>query len=118
MDWTCPFDSVSVGNWEVGATLNLLIRCAMRISPPRPSAPPAVNYSHSWTQRPTVVLQRIRMYCWKQWRSARTKVKNLVRLGVRLDFATKHALTRRNFWRLSRTPAMRFAMPNKWLHEQ
>ena len=46
-------------------------------------------------------------------RAART----LVRLGVRLDMAIKHAMTRKSYWRLSRTPAMRFAMPNKWLHE-
>ena len=32
--------------------------------------------------------------------------------------AIKHALTRKSYWRLSRTPAMRIAMPNKWLHDQ
>jgi RNA-directed DNA polymerase len=58
------------------------------------------------------------MCYWKQWRRARTKVKNLVRLSVSLDMAIKHALTRKSYWRLSRTPAMRFAMPNNWLHEQ
>jgi len=64
------------------------------------------------------VRRRIRMCYWKQWRRVRTKVKNLVRLGVSLDMAIKHAMTRKSYWRLSRTPAMRFAMPNKWLHEQ
>ena len=64
------------------------------------------------------VRRRIRMCYWKQWRRARTKVKNLVRMGVSLDMAIKHVLTRKSDWRLSRTPAMRFAMLNKWLHEQ
>ena len=64
------------------------------------------------------VRRRIRMCFWKQWRRPRTKVKNLVRLGVSLDFAIKHAISRKSYWRLSRTPAMRFAMSNKWLHEQ
>jgi len=59
-----------------------------------------------------------------QWRRPRTKVKKiacaartLVRLGVSLDFAIKHAISRKSYWRLSRTPAMRYAMPNKWLQE-
>jgi len=64
------------------------------------------------------VRRRIRMCYWKQWRRARTKVRNLVRLGVKLDMAIKHAMTRKSYWRLSRTPGMRFAMPNKWLHDQ
>ena len=64
------------------------------------------------------IRRRIRMCHWKQWRRARTRVKNLVRLGVSLDMAIKHALTHKSYWRLSRTPAMRFAMPNQWLHEQ
>ena len=45
-------------------------------------------------------------------------MKNLVRLGVSLDLAVKHAVSRKSYWRLSRTPAMRLAMPNKWLLEQ
>ena len=64
------------------------------------------------------VRRRIRMCFWKQWRRPRTKVRNLVRLGVNLDFAIKHAVSRKSYWRLSRTPAMRIAMPNKWLHEE
>ena len=45
----------------------------------------------------------------------RTKVRNLVALGVDLDMAIKHAVSRKRYWRMSRTPAMRYAMPNKWL---
>ncbi|MEZ6035779.1 MAG: group II intron maturase-specific domain-containing protein [Planctomycetaceae bacterium] len=61
------------------------------------------------------IRRRIRMCYWKQWRRPRTKVRNLVRLGVNLDMAIKHAVSRKSYWRLSRTPAMRYAMPNKWL---
>ncbi len=32
--------------------------------------------------------------------------------------AIKHALTRKKYWRLSRTPALRYAMTNKWLEQQ
>jgi RNA-directed DNA polymerase len=64
------------------------------------------------------IRRRIRMCYWKQWRLPRTKVRNLVRLGVNLDMAIKHAVSRKRYWRLSRTPAMRYAMPNQWLTQQ
>ena len=64
------------------------------------------------------IRRRVRMGYWKQWRRPRTKVRNLVRLGVDLDFAIKHAISRKSYWRMSRTPAMRYAMPNKWLKQQ
>jgi RNA-directed DNA polymerase len=64
------------------------------------------------------VRRRIRMCYWKQWRHPRTKVKNLVALGVSLDMAIKHAISRKKYWRMSRTPALRYAMPNKWLEQQ
>ena len=64
------------------------------------------------------IRRRIRMCYWKQWRRPRTKVRNLVRLGVSLDFAIKHAISRKRYWRMSHTPAMRYAMPNKWLAQQ
>jgi len=41
-----------------------------------------------------------------------------VRLGVHLTFAIKHAISRKSYWRMSRTPAMRYAMPNTWLEQQ
>ena len=33
------------------------------------------------------------------------------------DLAIKHAVSRKCYWRLSQTLAMRFAMPNKWLEQ-
>jgi RNA-directed DNA polymerase len=64
------------------------------------------------------IRRRIRMCYWKQWRYPRTKVRKLVALGVGLDMAIKHAVSRKSYWRMCNTPAMRIAMPNKWLHEQ
>lgn len=64
------------------------------------------------------IRRRIRMCYWKQWRLPRTKVKNLVALGVSLDLAIKHAISRKKYWRMSRTPALRYAMTNKWLTQQ
>ena len=64
------------------------------------------------------IRRRVRMCYWKQWRYPRTKVRNLVQLGVDLDMAIKHAISRKRYWRMSRMPAMRYAMPNKWLEQQ
>ena len=58
------------------------------------------------------------MCYWKQWRYPRTKVRHLRALGVSLDMAIKHAISRKKYWRMSRTPAIRFAMTNKWLSQQ
>ena len=62
--------------------------------------------------------RRVRMCYWKQRRLPRTKVKKLVALGVSLDMAIKYAISRKKYWRMSRTPAMRYAMTNKWLEQQ
>jgi RNA-directed DNA polymerase len=64
------------------------------------------------------IRRRVRMCYWKQWRLPRTKVKHLVALGVSLDMAIKHAVSRKKYWRMSRTPALRYAMANKWLEQQ
>jgi RNA-directed DNA polymerase len=64
------------------------------------------------------IRRRVRMCYWKQWRYARTKVRNLRQLGVSLDMSIKHATSRKSYWRMSRTPARRYAMPNKWLEQQ
>ena len=63
------------------------------------------------------IRRRIRMCYWKQWRHPRTKISNLVRLGVNRVMAIKHGISRKSYWRLSQTPAMRIAMPNQWLEQ-
>jgi len=64
------------------------------------------------------IRRRVRMCYWKQWRYPRTKVRKLTALGVSLDMAIKHAVSRKSYWRMCHTPAMRYAMTNKWLQEQ
>jgi len=59
------------------------------------------------------IRRRTRMCFWKQWRHPRTKISNLVRLGVNRDMTIKHGVSRKSYWRLSHTPAM----PNKWLEQ-
>ncbi len=64
------------------------------------------------------IRRRVRQCYWKQWRYPRTKIRKLRALGVSLDMAIKHALARKKYWRMSRTPALRYAMTNKWLEQQ
>lgn len=63
----------------------------------------------SWIRR------RIRMCFWKQWRYARTKVRELCKLGTRLDTAVLTAISRKGPWHLSRTLATQTGMTNQWL---
>ncbi|MFO7904658.1 MAG: group II intron maturase-specific domain-containing protein [Planctomycetota bacterium] len=55
------------------------------------------------------IRRRVRMCYWKQWRYPRTKVRHLAHLGVDLEMAIKHAISRKRYWRMSRTSAMRYA---------
>ncbi|MGM0488296.1 MAG: group II intron maturase-specific domain-containing protein [Planctomycetota bacterium] len=55
------------------------------------------------------IRHRVRTGYWKPWRYPRTKVRHLVHLGVDLEMAIKHAISRKRDWRMSRTPAMRYA---------
>lgn len=62
--------------------------------------------------------RRIRMCYWKQWRYARTKVRNLLKLGTRKETAILTAISRKGPWHLSRTLATQTGMTNQWLKDQ
>lgn len=62
--------------------------------------------------------RRLRMCFWKQWRYARTKVSNLLKLGTYKRVAILTALSRKGPWHLSRTLATQTGMTNQWLKDQ
>ena len=64
------------------------------------------------------IRRRMRMCYWKQWRWARTKIKNLLALGVDLKSAIQHGVSSNSYWQMSRTPVMNQAVSNAWLKEQ
>ena len=64
------------------------------------------------------IRRRIRMCYWKQWRWPRTKIKNLVALGVNLITAIKHGVSSHSYWHMARTPALQQALNNAWLNAQ
>lgn len=61
--------------------------------------------------------RRLRMCFWKQWRSVRTKVRELLKLGTAKKTALLTALSRKGPWHLSRTLATQTGMTNQWLSE-
>jgi RNA-directed DNA polymerase len=61
--------------------------------------------------------RRLRMCFWKQWRSVRTKVRELLKLGTAKKTAILTALSRKGPWHLSRTLATQTGMTNQWLSE-
>ena len=53
---------------------------------------------------------RIRMCIWKQWKKPRTKVRNLMGMGVPKDLAWQAGNSRRGYWFTTHTVAVNMAM--------
>ena len=64
------------------------------------------------------IRRRIRMCYWKQWRYARTKIRNLMALGTHKRQAILTAISSKSYWRLSKTMATQSGMTNAWLSSQ
>ena len=58
---------------------------------------------------------RIRMCIWKQWKKPRTKVRNLINMGVPKDLAMQAGNTRRGHWFATHTVAVNMAMTKERL---
>ncbi len=64
------------------------------------------------------IRRRVRMAYWRQWRKPRTKVRNLMRLGVRVQSAVACGITSKGPWRSSKTPGINQAISNDYLKSQ
>jgi RNA-directed DNA polymerase len=62
--------------------------------------------------------RRIRMCYWKQWRRPRTRIANLLKLGTSKRQAISTGISRKGYWRLSKTLATQTGMTNEWLEQQ
>ena len=66
-----------------------------------------------------VIQQAIaRMAYWRQWRKPRTKVRNLLRLGVHIRSAVACGITSKGPWRSAKTPGINQALSNGYLKSQ
>ena len=62
--------------------------------------------------------RRVRMCYLKQWRLTRTKVGNLLKLGVGKRTAILTGISSKSYWHLSRSKATQVGMTNDWLKAQ
>jgi len=62
--------------------------------------------------------RRIRMCYWKQWRRPRTRIQHLLALGTDKGQAILTGISRKGYWRLSKTLATHTGMTNEWLAKQ
>ncbi len=58
------------------------------------------------------IRRRLRSLLWKQWKNRRTRVRELKNRGVSHEFAVTSGCARKKAWRMSRTAAMHYALPD------
>ena len=56
--------------------------------------------------------RRLRMCYWKRWRKPRRRIRELIKLGVRKYDAISLGLSRKSYWRLSKTLATNAGLNN------
>lgn len=61
------------------------------------------------------IRRRLRMYLWKQWRRARTRVKHLLAFGVPKTLAICCGASEKSYWRSAKTEGIHRAITNEYL---
>ncbi|WP_283666581.1 group II intron maturase-specific domain-containing protein, partial [Escherichia coli] len=87
---------------------------------------PLKRYLTGWksyyglNQRPSLmrelngwIRRRLRSVLWKQWKTGRNRFRELHSRGVSKDLAAKTVGSCHKQWRISRSPALNRALPNK-----
>jgi len=64
------------------------------------------------------IRRRLRMCLWKNWKKPRTKVRNLIRLGVPDWKAYEWGNTRKSYWRISKSPILHRTLGNSYWSNQ
>ena len=75
------------------------------------STQPLIDFD-KWTRR------RIRACYWKQWYRVRTRIRMLLKLGVRRDEAFSHGSSGRGPWVMSKSAAMHVAISKDYLRSE
>ena len=66
--------------------------------------PETIESIDGWLRR------RMRSCQWQQWKKPKTRIRELIKLGLKESTARKMGYSRKGNWRCSRTPAMHKAM--------
>ena len=61
--------------------------------------------------------RRLRMVIWKQWKRIRTRLRNLIKLGIDKYKAWEYANTRKGYWHTARSPILSRSITNNRLQE-
>jgi len=64
------------------------------------------------------IRRRLRMCLWKNWKEPKTKIRNLVRLGVPDWKAYEWGNTRKSYWRVSNSPILHKTLGNSYWSSQ
>ena len=64
------------------------------------------------------IRRRVRMAYWRQWRKPRTKIRNLMARGVKVQAAVACGITSKGPWRSSKTPGINQALSNAYLKSE
>jgi len=56
--------------------------------------------------------RRLRMVIWKQWKRIRTRLRNLIKLGIEKYKAWEYANTRKSYWRTANSPILTRSISN------
>ena len=59
----------------------------------------------------TWIIRRLRCLVWKQWKNPRTKIRNLIKLGISHADAVICGNARKKHWRMSKVKWVAIAMP-------
>ena len=70
------------------------------------------NTMKSWDEW---LRRRFRMYIWKQWKLPRTRVKNLIKLGMPVWMAHRNGNTRRGYWAVAGSGILTHTITNERL---
>lgn len=63
------------------------------------------------------IRRRLRMAYWKQWKKPRRRIRELIKLGVRKREAIYLGISRKSYWRLSKTLATNCGLNNAHFEE-
>jgi group II intron reverse transcriptase/maturase len=61
--------------------------------------------------------RRLRMVIWKQWKRIRTRLRNLIKLGIAKYKAWEFANTRKSYWRTANSPILNTSITNERLKQ-
>ena len=93
----------------------------MRVAVPRRRGPAGLRYYRVADMQRTLMSwdewlwRRFRMYIWKQWKTPKTKVANLRKLGTPADKAYHGGNSRLGYWHIAGSPVLKCFITNERL---